>query len=88
MATLEPKRAQVSMTDQGLGLWDVRNTRDVLCTHLCTSTGSFNTHALWTGGAGYDDDLALEGEQVLDGIGLGNRYHFDVGWYSEELNGM
>jgi hypothetical protein len=47
--------------------------------HLGTSPSSLDTHALRAGGAGDDDDLALEGEEVLEaGGGGGLLRHF--GW--------
>ena len=41
-------------------------------THLSTSTSSLDAHATGPGGAGDDHDLALQAEEVLEGVGLGD----------------
>jgi len=48
--------------------------------HLGAATSGLNTHALGAGSAGDDDDLALQGELVQEGLMLGCLLagHFDV----------
>jgi hypothetical protein len=41
-------------------------------THFGTAAGGFNPHASGTRGAGHDDDLAFQAEQLLEGVGFGD----------------
>jgi hypothetical protein len=43
---------------------------------LCAAAGSFDPDSSWAGCSRYDDDLALEGEEVLELLGFGN-----FGWH-------
>lgn len=49
--------------------------------HLGTAACGLNAHALGAGSTGNDDDLALQAEEVLQGVGGGGLLrHFDFGW--------
>src|SRR6478735_9270916 len=47
--------------------------------HLSSTAGSLDAHAAGSGGAGDDDDLALEAEEVEDVVGLGDLLNHDDG---------
>ena len=41
-------------------------------THFGAAAGCFDANANGSGGAGHDDDFALEAEEVMDGVGFGD----------------
>ena len=52
-------------------------------THFGTAAGGFNADTDGAGGTGYDDDFALEAEEVMDGLGFG-----DVNGHGDGVGGV
>lgn len=52
-------------------------------THFGAAAGGFNADTDGPGGTGYDDDFALEAEEVMDGVGFG-----DVNGHGDGIGGV
>lgn len=56
--------------------------------HFGAAAGGFGADACGAGGAGYDDDFALEAEELLEGVGFGGFDGHDGGWWDEIVVGV
>lgn len=59
--------------------WTGRICDGQVGTELCAASCGLNSHSSWTGSSGDDDDLSLEGEELLERFGFGDGDRHDGG---------